>query len=84
MKESELIYLQDIFRLENIIKESKKEYTVKEYYKKFCKKGTYKTTDIFEIMVNYLIQSKKVMMEKDKVIWIFDTKLDNQHEVEPK
>ena len=61
--------LDTVIMVENTIKKYNGEFTRTELWKKLDKKMMYQT---FKIILDYLIDSKKIIMKGDKVVWIFN------------
>ena len=64
--------LDTVMVVEEAIKEHDGEYTRTELWKKLDKKMMYQT---FKIIVGYLLNSKKIIIKDDKVVWIFNPTL---------
>ena len=61
--------LDSVIMVEDTIKKYNGEFTRTELWKKLPKKMMYQT---FKIILDYLIDSKKIIMKDDKVVWIFN------------
>ena len=61
--------LDTVIMVENTIKKYNGEFTRTELWKKLDKKMMYQT---FKIILDYLIDSKKIIIKGDKVVWIFN------------
>ena len=61
--------LDSVIMVEDTIKKYNGEFTRTELWKRLNKKMMYQT---FKIILDYLIDSKKIIMKDDKVVWIFN------------
>lgn len=61
--------LDSVIMVEDTIKKYDGEFTRTELWKKLDKKMMYQT---FKIILDYLIDSKKIIIKGDKVVWIFN------------
>lgn len=72
--------LDTILMVENTIKELNFYPTKMELWAKLPKKVQYQT---FKIIIEYLIDSNKLIIDKGKIIWTFNSKLvENSVEIE--
>ena len=61
--------LDTVIMVEEAIKKHDGEYTRTELWNKLDKKMMYQT---FKIIMDYLIKSQKVIIKRNKVMWIFN------------
>ena len=63
--------LDTIRMIEDFIKENNGEYSRTEIWKKLPKKMMYQT---YKVAMDYLFESKKIVLKNKRVIWIFNSK----------
>lgn len=61
--------LEEVELVEQFIRQSKKDYTIKQLWKQLANKMHYLT---FDAIINYLLEDKIVLSRKGYIIWIWD------------
>lgn len=64
--------LNTVLMIENAIKEYNGEYTLTQLWKKLDKKMMYQT---YKTAIDYLIDSRKIIIKNKKIVWIFNPEL---------
>ncbi|MFH1774522.1 MAG: hypothetical protein ABH874_06150 [Methanobacteriota archaeon] len=64
--------LNTILMIENAIKQHDGEYTVTQLWRKLEKSVMYQT---YKTAIDYLIDSRKVIIKNKKLVWIFNPEL---------
>ena len=61
--------LESVLMVERTIMNANEEYTLTKLWKMLPKKMMYQT---FKVIIQYLLDSNKIIMDDKKVVWVYD------------